>query len=124
MIEREVQNRLHKLFHPLVRTGLTVIHVSIGGLIKQKREHGWRSDFTKRMDRALQRVSLRIGIKFKDLADDATRLFEIGTVLSDLEREHFPRWIYFVLDELNKESINLEELKKIYGGEHGSSKAD
>lgn len=79
--------------------------------IDQKREQGWSSDFTRRFDRALQRVAERIGGGHQCLSKFIVYGADIMAVWSDLERVFFPQWFLWVLEECEREGITIEQLK-------------
>jgi hypothetical protein len=77
-----------------------VVQIPIASLIHERRRHGWRSPLSAKLDRAFDRLSKRIGEEFPDLAPEVRRFGDLVCVLSDLERELFPKWFMWALEEL------------------------
>jgi len=127
MGEYETQIRLHEVFHPLIRKRLKQAYRVLSPLIRAKRRFGWRSEFTRRLDRANERFIARLGGKnlkkeeyrelvknplkrqeasiFPELEQDARMALDLVTVLADLERAHFPRWFSWWVEELKREKV-------------------
>ena len=122
-----IQLRLHDLFHPLMRELVGRTSSELAGLIEQKRALGWRSDFTRSLDRALSRFVSRFGRipdevleRFRGmerneieqrtsiipgLHDEIEEACDLICVLSDLEVVHFPRWFGWLIEELKVEGL-------------------
>ena len=114
MQESEAQHKLHQYFYPLARLAAGSIHILLLELIEEKRKHGWRSDFTRRLDGVGQKLAERFAAADPQLGKEVRDTFDLICVLSDLEREFFPRWFEWLIEELvMKELIfyDQDELK-------------
>ena len=115
MSESEAQRRLHEIFQPLVVPGVRLVHGVLKPLILEKQRHGWRSEFTRRLERAFDRFVDRMEGDFAGLKTQAREALQLVLVLSDLERQWFPRHCEILIEELVAEGIIYfdEQEKKI-----------
>ena len=105
MLESEAQRKLHELFHPLMHSAVQTIHILLHELIEEKRAHGWRSDFTRRLDGVGQKLAERFAAADPQLGEEVRGTSDLICVLSDLERELFPRWFEWLIEELVTKEI-------------------
>lgn len=101
--EDEAQQFLHVWFRQLVRRALDIVLHGIGPALSVKLARGWRSPWTRKFYRASMRLADRIGQAHPALAKEARDLLTLATVVADLERELFPTWFGWWLEELEAE---------------------
>ena len=122
-----VQLKLHELFHPYILEILEEYHKPIAVLINQKRELGLRGDFSRRLDRALERFASRFervpeelklgktGVELEEIEQRTsiiTGLYpevhafrDFVCALSECEPFHFPRWWSWLVEDLKAEGL-------------------
>jgi hypothetical protein len=99
MDESEVQRRLHDVFWPACLRAIDQVHREISLLVREKREHGWRTDLSRSLDRIGDMLSTRMAREFPGLGQPTRELFDMLCVASDLERENFPKWLSWFVEE-------------------------
>jgi hypothetical protein len=98
--DHELQEMLHRFFHPLVSRGVGAVHSVVSPLLQARQAHGWRSPLSSRMDRAFSRFARSLGAQDPALATEAREALDLVLALSELERELFPRWLEELLNDL------------------------
>jgi hypothetical protein len=137
MEEGTAHTALHGIFHPLIRRMVETVHGALAPFLVVKRKAGLQSEFSKKLDRALQRwvsrfdkvpeeiVNANPGVPVSELAQrtsiipelqpDAHAVADIAVVLSDLEKTHFPRWFAWLVEDFAGEGLIFynERTKKV-----------
>jgi DNA-binding Lrp family transcriptional regulator len=111
--------------HPLLKQAINLVHAAVGGQVERLREEGFESEYTAKLDRALNRFTDRFialpvdvvkahpGRSVKELEqetsiipemrEDFEKLRDIVIAISEMEKYHFPRWLRWLAEDLKAE---------------------
>ncbi len=113
---------LYRYFRPLLERAFSGLHAPLGPAIAMKRALGWRSPYTKKLERAMSlwvedltgehepaikgkngpeltalKQELHVFPEFRDMSE---RFRDINLIMSDMERTHYPVWLQKLFNRL------------------------
>jgi len=125
MAERLALRTLHGFAGPLLFRVVDVVHASIKPQLEALRKEGYTSEYTPKLERALKRFCTRFdeqhikaiaqqtGRSPAEIAQETSqipemkelfdKLSDIVLVLAEMEKLHLPRWIKWLVEDLERE---------------------
>lgn len=125
-MEKELEI-LHGFAGKLLIKYLHIVHEVIYPHLEKMRQIGFESEFTRKLDRALDRFVLRFqGIPqelrssapgrpeseiaqetsiLPELKEDFRKIADIVVTIAEMEKYHFPRWLSWLFEDLKKEGV-------------------